>query len=260
MNIDAYYWVWVVREINRKNIESYNVNCDYWLNGVLFTLILDRMRDFGIDISPVNTAFNSLLKALNEENISIDLEIKQTLEEGNFSKDFEDRLEEISDFKKVHVSLDCYVDGLECVYEPNYYVLLETSNELVKNIRDILYEEYINRESYRTLLNNIKVAVIKVNKDFKSKILDMQFEYFAENTNSKATPTNLGYMLYCMEFMNRFATNMLTFEVANIIDYEDVDFPSHMYKDLLDWENNIEDLIEEFNELEKEEYEDWLSL
>ncbi|MGL6104581.1 hypothetical protein [Romboutsia sp.] len=260
MNIDAYYWVWVVREINRENTLAYNVNCDYWINGVLFTLILDRMRDFGVDISPVNRSFNSLFKVLNDENILIDLEIKQALEEGNFSKDFRDRLEEISDFKKLHVSMDCFVDSLECVYEPNYYVLLETSNELVKNIRDIFYEEYTNRESYIALLNNIKAAVISVNKEFKNKILDMQFEYFANNINSKVTPTNLGYMLYCMEFMNRFANNVLTFEVASRIDYEDVDFPSYMYQYLLDWENNIEDLIKEFNELEKEEYEGWLSL
>lgn len=248
-----YYWINYCSQCkHEKNSWDSSHYEKSWINGELFTAILDRLRYEGIDISEVLNNLDNISNKLKNRNKELDLDIKEMLHKDSYSSEDIEYLIQINNTKKKVENICRYTSILKNPTIEDYKILKELSKCVYSEIESIIYNEILKNSITTSDIDNLKNSIFNLKEDFKQSIIDSRMDYFETNNNKRAI--HLGYKVYCLEFLERFLKCEFVLDLSDLHEYKDINFSKDKYSELLDWNGDLENLLEGYP-IQDKEYE-----
>jgi hypothetical protein len=216
------YWYWFCRQVMEDRYKQLTF-------GELFTALLDRMETREIKINGVVEGLTDIAKQLANCH--------------DIPKETEDSTMEMS------CKINKYVELLKTKScEQDYFILLRLSREVFTIILKLNFK----RKSYQcdldSLYHSYRIFIQKLEqlvKSFKEEVTRTHTEYFLKD--GRYEPTYLGYMVYCVDIVNRFVKHLRSQvtspETDTVIDIDEmVHFPTRMISDLFNWTGEFKEI------------------
>lgn len=248
-----YYWINYCNQCKQESFSWYSSYYEKeWINGELFTAILDRLRYEGIDIGGVLNNLDNISNKLENRNKELDLEIKEMLHKDSYSSGDIEYLIQINNTKKKVENICRYTSILKNPIIEDYKILKELSKCIYSEIESIVHNQILKNSITTSDIHNLKNSIFNLKEDFKKSIIDTRMDYFKKNNNKRVI--HLGYKIYCLEFLDRFLKCEFVPDLSDLHEYKDINFSKDKYSELLDWNGDLEKLLEGYL-IEDKEYE-----